>query len=45
MQNVQKRLDLIYPSSYELQFFDEEDTFLVVLKITGTHLNQLQNEA
>lgn len=33
LQNVQKRLELIYKNDYDLQFFDEEDTFLVVLKI------------
>lgn len=33
LQNVQKRLAIIYKNDYDLQFFDEEDTFLVVLKI------------
>lgn len=33
LQNVRKRLDIIYGTRYSLQLFDEEETFLVVLKI------------
>ncbi len=33
LQNVQKRLDILYKDRHSLQFFDEADTFLVVLKI------------
>jgi LytS/YehU family sensor histidine kinase len=33
LQNVKKRLELIYPERYNLQIIDEEETFLVVLKI------------
>ncbi len=34
LENVRKRLDLIYPGRYELKIFSEEQTFLAVLKIT-----------
>ena len=37
LQNVQKRLELIYENEYDLQFFNEEDSFLVVLKIYCKH--------
>ncbi|GAB3340553.1 hypothetical protein GCM10027299_54050 [Larkinella ripae] len=33
LQNVRKRLDIIYGTRYSLQLFDEEETYLVVLKI------------
>ena len=33
LQNVKKRLDLIYNDSYNLEILDEEDTYLVILKI------------
>lgn len=33
LQNVRKRLDIIYGAHYSLQLFNEEDTFLAVLKI------------
>ncbi|RRB00081.1 sensor histidine kinase [Larkinella rosea] len=33
LQNVRKRLDIIYGARYSLQLFNEEDTYLVVLKI------------
>lgn len=32
--NVQKRLDLLYPSAYQLKIFDDGDTFLIVLELT-----------
>ena len=34
IQNVQKRLDLLYPGQHELSIKDEEDVFIVNLKIT-----------
>lgn len=33
LRNVQRRLDLLYPDRYDLQVFNEEDSFLVVLKL------------
>ncbi|GAB3915960.1 sensor histidine kinase [Larkinella terrae] len=33
LRNVRKRLDIIYGTRYSLQLFNEEDTYLVVLKI------------
>lgn len=36
LQNVRQRLDLIYENRYDLQLFDEEETFLAVLKIQLT---------
>jgi two-component system LytT family sensor kinase len=33
LQNVRKRLDIIYGTRYSLQFFNEEETYLAVLKI------------
>jgi sensor histidine kinase YesM len=33
LRNVKKRLELIYPERYNLQIMDDEETFLVVLKI------------
>lgn len=34
LKNVQRRLELIYgPKKYELQVFDEEETFMIILKI------------
>jgi LytS/YehU family sensor histidine kinase len=33
LQNVKKRLELIYPNKYVLHMMDENDTFLVVLRI------------
>ncbi|MFD1141965.1 sensor histidine kinase [Larkinella insperata] len=33
LQNVRKRLDIIYGQRYSLQLFDDEESFLVVLKI------------
>ncbi|MBS7564278.1 histidine kinase [Mucilaginibacter sp. Bleaf8] len=34
MQNVRKRLDLLYPSAHQLKVLDDEDAFLVVLELT-----------
>lgn len=34
LQNVQRRLSLLYENRYDLQTFDNEDAFLVVLKLT-----------
>lgn len=33
LQNVRKRLDLIYANRYQLEIHDEEETYLVVLKL------------
>lgn len=33
LQNVKKRLDLIYQDSYDLKIYDEDDSYLVILKI------------
>jgi hypothetical protein len=33
LENVKKRLEMIYPNAYELKIFDEEDVFAVILKI------------
>ncbi|MGB0863338.1 MAG: sensor histidine kinase [Saprospiraceae bacterium] len=33
LTNVRRRLNLLYEKSYDLQIFNEEDTFLVVLKL------------
>ena len=33
LKNVSRRLDLLYGDQYELQVFDEEETFMIVLKI------------
>jgi sensor histidine kinase YesM len=34
LQNVRKRLDLIYSDCHSLQLLDEDETYLVILKIT-----------
>jgi LytS/YehU family sensor histidine kinase len=36
LQNVQKRLELIYPGRYSLQLMNEDETYLAILKITLT---------
>jgi hypothetical protein len=36
LSNVRKRLELIYKDQYDLQIFDEEKTYLVVLKLNIT---------
>lgn len=33
LRNVQRRLNLLYPNHHELQIFDEEDMYLIVLKL------------
>lgn len=33
LENVKKRLEMIYPNAYELKIFNEEDVFAVILKI------------
>lgn len=35
LQNLKKRLELIYPNRHTLQIFDEEDVYLVTLRIEG----------
>jgi sensor histidine kinase YesM len=44
LQNVRKRLEMIYPQQYHLQLFDEEDTYLVVLKIEMALAFRLQQQ-
>lgn len=34
LQNLTKRLQLIYPNRHSLKVFDEEDTYLSILKVT-----------
>ena len=33
LKNVRRRLDLLYPNQYELKIYDEESSFLVILKL------------
>lgn len=33
LRNVRRRLDLLYGSTYDLHVFNEEDTFMIVLKV------------
>jgi len=33
IENVRKRLQLLYPGKYALDFFDEEDCFITLLNI------------
>lgn len=33
LENLKKRLELIYPNAYQLKIFDEEEMFAVILKI------------
>nr|MBP9875184.1 GHKL domain-containing protein [Haliscomenobacter sp.] len=33
LKNVQRRLDLLFGPHYDLQVFDEEDMFMIVLRI------------
>lgn len=40
--NVKKRLDLLYPKSHKLQIFDEEDVFIVSLKLTLKQQKELK---
>ena len=40
IQNVQKRLDLIYPGKHELTITNEEDIFIVNLKIELEHIKK-----
>ena len=37
IENVQKRLSLLYPGKHSLYFFDEQDCFITVLNITLTN--------
>ena len=36
VENVRKRLELLYPGKHELVFFDEEDCFITVLNLSLT---------
>lgn len=45
LKNVRRRLDLLYGDNYELQVFEEEDTFMIVLRIPlEYHQEQLFRE-
>jgi two-component system LytT family sensor kinase len=44
LKNVKKRLDLIYPDRYSLQFFNEEDFYLVILKIDRVKTQELAKQ-
>ncbi len=37
VENVRKRLELLYPGKHSLAFFDEQDCFITVLNITLNH--------
>ncbi|MBX2922966.1 MAG: histidine kinase [Chitinophagaceae bacterium] len=37
IENVRKRLNLLYPGKHSLDFFDEQDCFITVLNITLTN--------
>ncbi len=37
IENVRKRLELLYPGRHSLNFFDEQDCFITVLNITLTN--------
>jgi len=41
LQNVKRRLSLLYPSAHELRILNEEETFVVVLNLKLTGLNAL----
>ncbi|MBW4890978.1 histidine kinase [Mucilaginibacter sp. HMF5004] len=36
IQNIKKRLELLYPSTYQLKIMDDEDVFLVMLELELT---------
>lgn len=36
LSNLRRRLDHLYPSRYSLQMFNEQDTYLAILKVTLT---------
>jgi len=42
LHNVRRRLDLLYPNQYKLNIYEEEDAFLVVLKVNLTPENDEQ---
>lgn len=43
LKNVSRRLDLLYGDQYELQVFDEEETFMIVLKIPLHNFEQVED--
>lgn len=43
LKNVSRRLDLLYGDQYELQVFDEEETFMIVLKIPLHNFEQVSD--
>jgi two-component system sensor histidine kinase AlgZ len=42
LQNVKKRLDLLYPTGYQLKIFDDNDAYLVVLELELSHRSQTE---
>lgn len=40
LKNVKRRLELLFGTNYDLQIFDEEDTFMAVLKIPLVEVEQ-----
>ncbi len=45
LKNVQRRLDLLFGNDYDLQVFDEEDMFMIVLRIPLENLEELPEAA
>jgi len=39
LTNVKRRLELLYKNHYELKIFDEQDTYLIVLKLNLSKIN------
>jgi LytS/YehU family sensor histidine kinase len=44
LDNVKKRLMLLYPEKHQLQIFDEEDLFIVSLKLELTSFSPYENQ-
>lgn len=44
LQNVMKRLELIYPKKYQLQLINEEESYLVILKLELSAENLPQHQ-
>jgi two-component system, LytTR family, sensor kinase len=36
LNNVKRRLEHLYPNRYSLQMFNEQDTYMAILKVTLT---------
>lgn len=47
LQNVRKRLELIYPNRHQLEIHDDNESYLIVLKLTlsGVNTNQLEQKS